>query len=289
MIKSYLAGLVGAATLFAGPALAATYTTVDLSAIEGTDWRTMHLYGVRVDFGPGLGTGTVRYNGIAGGGLRTSNVPVAEYGTHWDTPYVPNDFNYTADLGNGDTLVSTAAGTGQVEVRTSDAPGATGIGGGELIFTLDSGNFLAGSMFLVGGIAQDTQWDPKGYFVAGQDFNGPLSLSLPALGSAPSTSLIEVGDFSRPGGYTEGVMYGSGAAVGRTGTAAFTLKENTNSFSIAMLSDPQRSQKAGAKMYFSFATVSAVPEPATWGMMIMGFGLTGAALRSRRARASFAA
>ncbi|MBT9473847.1 MAG: PEPxxWA-CTERM sorting domain-containing protein [Phenylobacterium sp.] len=28
---------------------------------------------------------------------------------------------------------------------------------------------------------------------------------------------------------------------------------------------------------------SAVPEPATWAMMIAGFGLAGSALRSRRA------
>lgn len=289
MTKSYLAGLACAATLFAAPAVAATYTTVDLSAIEGTDWLTMKHYGVRVDFGPGLGTGTVRYNGSNGGRLDTYHVPVTDHGTYWDTPYQPGDFNYTANLGNGDTLVSTAVGTGQIAVGTSDDPGATGIGGGELIFTLDSGNFLAGSMFLVGGIAQETQWDPKGYFVAGQDFGGPLSLSLPALGSGASTSLIEVGNYTRPGSYTEGLMYGSGAAVGRTGTTAFALKQNTNSFSIAMLSDPQRSQKAGAKMYFSFATVSAVPEPATWGMMILGFGLTGAAIRSRRIGAPRAA
>lgn len=30
------------------------------------------------------------------------------------------------------------------------------------------------------------------------------------------------------------------------------------------------------------ATISAVPEPATWGMMIVGFGLTGTALRRKR-------
>ena len=30
------------------------------------------------------------------------------------------------------------------------------------------------------------------------------------------------------------------------------------------------------------ATISAVPEPATWGMMILGFGMLGAAMRTRR-------
>ncbi len=36
-------------------------------------------------------------------------------------------------------------------------------------------------------------------------------------------------------------------------------------------------------------TLAAVPEPATWGMMIAGFGLADGALRSRRkATAAFA-
>ncbi|MBN8808581.1 MAG: PEPxxWA-CTERM sorting domain-containing protein [Sphingomonas sp.] len=34
--------------------------------------------------------------------------------------------------------------------------------------------------------------------------------------------------------------------------------------------------------------VAAVPEPATWGMMIMGFGLMGAGLRSRKTKVAFA-
>lgn len=33
---------------------------------------------------------------------------------------------------------------------------------------------------------------------------------------------------------------------------------------------------------------AAVPEPATWGMMIVGFGLAGAALRTRRRKVTFA-
>ncbi|AYJ88032.1 PEP-CTERM sorting domain-containing protein [Sphingomonas paeninsulae] len=34
--------------------------------------------------------------------------------------------------------------------------------------------------------------------------------------------------------------------------------------------------------------VTAAPEPATWGMMILGFGLAGAQLRSRRRSAKLA-
>jgi hypothetical protein len=35
--------------------------------------------------------------------------------------------------------------------------------------------------------------------------------------------------------------------------------------------------------------VAGVPEPATWAMMIIGFGLTGAAMRFRRRDANTAA
>lgn len=38
----------------------------------------------------------------------------------------------------------------------------------------------------------------------------------------------------------------------------------------------------------NIVAVAAVPEPATWGMMIAGFGLAGAALRRRKTRAVFA-
>ncbi len=45
-------------------------------------------------------------------------------------------------------------------------------------------------------------------------------------------------------------------------------------------------QPIPASTYLSaaFVTASAVPEPATWGMMIVGFGMIGAASRSRKVK-----
>ncbi len=44
----------------------------------------------------------------------------------------------------------------------------------------------------------------------------------------------------------------------------------------------------GAVVDFTPAATAAVPEPATWGMMILGFGAIGAATRRRRfTRVSF--
>lgn len=39
---------------------------------------------------------------------------------------------------------------------------------------------------------------------------------------------------------------------------------------------------AGAGVFAGTISFAAVPEPATWGMMILGFGLVGGALRSRK-------
>ena len=39
---------------------------------------------------------------------------------------------------------------------------------------------------------------------------------------------------------------------------------------------------------FNRAAVAAVPEPATWGMMLVGFGVVGSAVRRRRRRAAYA-
>lgn len=47
--------------------------------------------------------------------------------------------------------------------------------------------------------------------------------------------------------------------------------------------DRQAKPGSGLDYAGSFAIAATVPEPATWGMMIMGFGIAGAALRSRRA------
>jgi hypothetical protein len=43
--------------------------------------------------------------------------------------------------------------------------------------------------------------------------------------------------------------------------------------------------EAGAYDAFSIGTAGAVPEPASWAMLIAGFGLTGAAMRRRRSTA----
>ncbi|QDZ09212.1 PEP-CTERM sorting domain-containing protein [Sphingomonas panacisoli] len=50
-----------------------------------------------------------------------------------------------------------------------------------------------------------------------------------------------------------------------------------NNYALNVLSSPSRQDQV---------FLTAVPEPATWGMLVLGFGLVGGALRSRRRSAS---
>lgn len=57
--------------------------------------------------------------------------------------------------------------------------------------------------------------------------------------------------------------------------AGSTIRFNTGDFDLTPVS-------GGTPSRLTISTAAAVPEPATWAMMILGFGVAGAALRSRR-------
>lgn len=91
------------------------------------------------------------------------------------------------------------------------------------------------------------------------------------------------------GSINRGVVTWNGPAVINFGGGFGTLTVTLNNAEFAQNSsngDNLSGQKAQITGKFTLsnvgAAVGAVPEPATWGMMIMGFGLTGATLRRRR-------
>lgn len=74
-----------------------------------------------------------------------------------------------------------------------------------------------------------------------------------------------------------GVTLAPGTNPGLTITTAFVA-----SAASAVLSFTDATTMSGANVVFDNVTVTAVPEAATWTMLITGFGLVGAAARRRR-------
>ena len=71
------------------------------------------------------------------------------------------------------------------------------------------------------------------------------------------------------------------SAVFPPGNHAFTFDSFTDNFDVTTLSAPGTIDRSS----FTYSLVSAlpgIPEPATWALMISGFGLAGMALRRRR-------
>jgi len=72
-----------------------------------------------------------------------------------------------------------------------------------------------------------------------------------------------------------------------TYTLAFTAGSSATTLAFAV-SPAGSGDGDGIDVILDDVSVSAAPEPATWGMMIVGFGLAGAALRTRRRTAALA-
>jgi hypothetical protein len=77
------------------------------------------------------------------------------------------------------------------------------------------------------------------------------------------------------GGFTTGSWTGFGANGG--------FVSGLNTLTFKTLNQAQRvGNPAGLRVEFTSSAIAAVPEPATWAMMILGFGLIGGAMRSRK-------
>ncbi len=77
-----------------------------------------------------------------------------------------------------------------------------------------------------------------------------------------------------------GGTFGSWTAF--SANSGFVTGLNTLTFTTTNLRQAT-GNPAGLRVEFTNSSIAAVPEPATWAMMIMGFGLIGGALRSRKA------
>jgi hypothetical protein len=75
--------------------------------------------------------------------------------------------------------------------------------------------------------------------------------------------------------------FGSSAVISAPGGGSFSIK-----YTPCTICQPDNQIHTYGQFATDTVTITAVPEPATWAMMISGFGLAGAALRRRRATAA---
>lgn len=144
------------------------------------------------------------------------------------------------------------------------------IGTGFFDFYPGNGNYVD----LDGSTAGD---NPAGQITTNMIFGpGAYSLSFDLGGSTrgdTNTVLVQLGDFSS--------MLTLASAVPLT-TFSFTF--NTAASGALSFANLGRSDSFGLILDNVEVSSSAVPEPSSWGMLILGFAITGLALRRRRIR-----
>lgn len=79
-------------------------------------------------------------------------------------------------------------------------------------------------------------------------------------------------------------------SLGDNGSIAFNLTSLTSTAGLYLYIGEvgDNGEVAGSNIEISRDPVPSAPEPATWAMMVGGFGLIGGAMRRRRASVSFA-
>ena len=180
---------------------------------------------------------------------------------------------------------------------------STGSTPSSLTFTGSSGNItatLTGSADIFTGISGAGRFPTSGSNLLRSDATFGATFSTPI--SAFGFYGTDIGDFAgqlkitlvRAGGNeTIDVPHTVGSGGAASGSLLFFgVIDTANPFT-----GVQFSTNTGADVFgFDDMTVgdvgqvqSAIPEPATWAMLIMGFGLVGGALRRRSVRVAFAA
>jgi len=129
--------------------------------------------------------------------------------------------------------------------------------------------------FDVEGFAFGGDPDGAGIFVAANNptlADGQASNSTTTFGRSPSSGVLT----------TE---FGVNGLTGTQNSATYIFRTNATAFNtLGTFGVIDGSTLQGT----TFQPIAAVPEPASWAMMIAGFGLVGSAMRRRTSRVSFA-
>ncbi|MCW6533171.1 PEPxxWA-CTERM sorting domain-containing protein [Sphingomonas lycopersici] len=181
-------------------------------------------------------------------------------------------------LAAGVTLGALATSAEAATCLTSDVSGASSCSG-----------YVAGNIFSNGGGNPNTvtsMLSGLGFDASGIDFGALYSntgLKLSNLGGA--TTLSFGGAPELFGETFIGIHWGGQGG----GQSAIYKLDLTNPASVIEILGKNPGGTSNAVLFSTTPfNPGGVPEPATWALMIMGFGLVGATMRHRRAKVSFA-
>jgi len=135
-----------------------------------------------------------------------------------------------------------------------------------------SGNVLSNS-------PADIITEKAGLLAIGFNWSGSNFSSLPNLsGLGGATSINFPGLLN---GITYVGIHVGGSGGGQTTFYKFNAGSSLDAFTLNL------PKSSGAVLYWTDPGTPSVPEPASWALMLGGFGLVGGAMRSRRAAVSF--
>lgn len=163
----------------------------------------------------------------------------------------------------------TAGGTYDFYFQVSQTGAGTkpGASGNQAIKMLTLANY---SGFTVDAYASAGDPDGAGFFTAAN--NG---------GAGTSTTVVSLDD----SGQTVTFNFGTNDLVTGETSATYILRTNATNYDAFGSFGVIDGSAIGS---VTFEPTAGVPEPATWGMMIAGFGLMGGVLRRRKATVAFA-
>ena len=160
--------------------------------------------------------------------------------------------------------------------------------GSEIDLTIDPVTGVADGEFLF-RVTNMTPGD--GNFTATFTFDSPFA----GLASADASNSFVGMNFGEDIDFTSATLNGQAGTIINSGGASFASIFNAPAFlgtgnilTFSGLLNPRRNGTGNADVTGSLniAAVAAVPEPATWAMFILGFGVLGAGLRRRNAQVS---
>lgn len=141
----------------------------------------------------------------------------------------------------------------------------TAINPGDEVFNLTASNFLG---FSVDALVDGTDFDGAGIFTAA---NNPNLQGPP--GSTTTASRNGSGSVVRADFGSNGLE-----AAGQT-SATYIFRTNATNYNTG---GTFTTQDGSVAQRANFAPAAAVPEPATWALMLLGFGVIGTSMRRRR-------